>query len=419
MGKAAEATNSRRVNMARILSLKSAMAEFDPQLTDLVTELNRTAGGGKVASANAPVPSRPEPQPSPEDLASLDALLQYGVDRGASDVILTAGCGLVLRIQGELVKGAEPIYSDQAIRKLISSLLTPIYREELERDLTLDFSFIRENIGRFRANVHFQRGTMGVAIRVLPRQVPTLEALRLPKALEKLALRRKGLILVTGSAGAGKTTTLAALISLINKSRPCHIVTIEDPIEYRHDNQRAVIEQIEVGRDARSFAGALRSILRQSPDVILLGEIRDNETMATAITAAETGHLVLATLHTNDAVGAVGRIVDAFGSDQQAQIRQQLSLGLAAVIAQQLIPASQGNDRFAAVEILVANNAVANLIRRGEDHMLRSQLSLGKSDGMVSMEESLAALVRSRLVDRETAAAHTLRPDEFTRYIAR
>ena len=398
------------------------MAEFDPQLADLVSELNRTAsGGGKGRAVNEPTP---DSEPAPQDLADLDALLQYAVDRGASDVILTAGCGLVLRIQGELVKGAEPVYSDQAIRKLISPLLNPDYREELERDLTLDFSFIRESIGRFRANVHFQRGTMGVAIRVLPRQVPTLDSLRLPKTLEKLAARRKGLILVTGSAGAGKTTTLAALIGLINKSRPCHIVTIEDPIEYRHDNQRAVIEQIEVGRDARSFAGALRSILRQSPDVILLGEIRDNETMATAITAAETGHLVLATLHTNDAVGAVGRIVDAFGADQQAQVRQQLSLGLAAVIAQQLIPASQGpasqaNQRFAAVEILVANNAVANLIRRGEDHMLRSQLSLGKADGMVSMEESLAALVRNRLVDRETATAHSLRPDDFSRYLAR
>ena len=397
--------------------MEGVVAEFDPELADLVSELNRSAG--KAGGGESRGQARPDPQPSSKDLADLDAVLQYGVDRGASDVILTAGCSLVLRIQGELVKGAEPVYSDPAIRNLISPLLNAAYREELDRDLTLDFGFIRENIGRFRTNVHFQRGTMGVAIRVLPKQVPTLDSLRLPKTLEKLASRRKGLILVTGSAGAGKTTTLAALIGLINKSRACHIVTIEDPIEYRHDNQRAVIEQIEVGRDARSFAGALRSILRQSPDVILLGEIRDNETMSTAITAAETGHLVLATLHTTDAVGAIGRIVDAFGADQQAQVRQQLSLGLAAVIAQQLIPASQGNERFAAVEILVANNAVANLIRRGEDHMLRSQLSLGKSDGMVSMEESLAALVRNRLVDRETATAHSPRPDDFSRYIGR
>jgi twitching motility protein PilT len=223
--------------------------------------------------------------------------------------------------------------------------------------------------------------------------------------------------LVTGSAGSGKTTTLAALIGLINERHAHHIVTIEDPIEYRHVNQKSVVEQIEVGRDTKSFASALRSILRQSPDVILVGEIRDSETMAAAVTAAETGHLVLATLHTNDAIRAVGRVVDGFPADQQNQIRQQLSLGLVAVVAQQLIPAADGRRRHLAVEVLMGNNAVSNLIRRGEDHMLRSQLSLGKAEGMVMMEESLAGLVKQGLISADAAAAHCLRPDELRRYL--
>ncbi|MCB1019437.1 MAG: PilT/PilU family type 4a pilus ATPase, partial [Acidobacteria bacterium] len=337
----------------------------------------------------------------------------------ASDLILTDGCGVVMRILGELIADPEPTLDDKTIRRMAAPLLTPDLAEMLRRDLTLDFSFVRPGIGRFRANLHFQRGTLGVTLRVLPDRVPTLESLRLPKMLSRLADKKKGLILVTGSAGSGKTSTLAALIGLINRRHPHHIVTIEDPIEYRHLNERSVVEQIEVGRDAHSFAGALRSILRQSPDVILLGEIRDTETMSAAITAAETGHLVLATLHTNDAVRAVGRVVDGFPADQQNQIRQQLSLGLAAVIAQQLVPAAEGNERYPAVEVLMSNHAVSNLIRKGEDHMLRSQLSLGRAEGMIMMEESLGDLVRDGKVTPEVAYSHSSRPDELRRYLQR
>ena len=367
-------------------------------------------------TAESPPPRADAPAAEP---TRLDQLLRYAVDRGASDIILTDGCGVALRIQGKLVRSADPLYHDEDIRRMIAPLLTTDYAEELKRELSLDFSFLRPGIGRFRTNVHFQRGTLGVTLRTLPREPPTLESLHLPRMLEQLADRKKGLILVTGAAGSGKTSTLAALIGLINKRHPYHIVTIEDPIEYRHHNQRAVIEQIEVGRDAHSFAGALRSILRQSPDVILLGEIRDTETMATAITAAETGHLVLATLHTNDAVRAVGRVVDGFPADQQNQIRQQLSLGLAAVIAQQLVPAKDGAGRYPAVEVLMANHAVSNLIRKGEDHMLRSQLSLGRGEGMVMMEDSLAELVRDGKIAVEEAYAHCLRADELRRYLVR
>ena len=397
------------------------MAQYDPKLEDLVRRLNASAGGDAPAAADensiSPVADESaggEPAHTP----ALDELLRTAVDRAAADLILVDGCPPAYRIQGRIVRGRDALL-DEDIRGMFGPLLTPEYRAELERNLSLDFSFVRPGVGRFRTNLHFQRGTLGAAVRVLPREIPSIESLRLPRFLEQLADRKKGLILVTGAAGSGKTSTLAALISLINDRHPHHIVTIEDPIEYRHSNRQAVVEQIEVGRDAHSFAGALRSILRQSPDVILLGEVRDPETMAAAITAAETGHLVLATLHTNDSVRAVGRIVDSFPADQQNQIRQQLSLGLAAIISQQLVPSADGRERRAAVEVLMSNNAVSNLIRKGEDHMLRSQLSLGKSEGMVMMEESLGELVRRGHIDEETALAHCLRPEELRRYIRR
>lgn len=390
------------------------MSQFDPKLESLVREMNV---GSATAPKHAMADSLTTPTPAPPASEGLDEVLRYAVDRGASDILMTDGSGLTLRMQGGLVTSEKPLLKDSAIRELIDPLLTDTYRKELADNFTVDFGFVRPGIGRFRANLHFQRGTLGVALRVLPKDVPTVESLGLPPHLAALADRKKGLILVTGSAGCGKTTTLAALIALINKRHAHHIVTIEDPIEYRHVNQKSVVEQIEVGRDTKTFAGALRSILRQSPDVILVGEIRDSETTAAAVTAAETGHLVLATLHTNDAIRAVGRIVDGFPADQQNQVRQQLSLGLAAIIAQQLVPSTDGKRRHVAVEVLMGNNAVSNLIRRGEDHMLRSQLSLGKAEGMVMMEESLAGLVKQGLISAEAAAAHSHRPDELRRYL--
>jgi twitching motility protein PilT len=398
------------------------MAQYDAELEALVNQLNQGRPAGETLKAGPePVvlPARKAGAGEAPDIGPLDHILRRAVERGASDLILTDGCGVVTRILGELVTDGELVLDDQTIRRMVAPLLTPDLAEELRRDLSLDFSFVRAGIGRFRANLHFQRGTLGVTLRVLPDKVPTLESLRLPKLLARLADKKKGLILVTGSAGSGKTSTLAALIGMINRRHPHHIVTIEDPIEYRHVNERSVVEQIEVGRDAHSFAGALRSILRQSPDVILLGEIRDTETMAAAITAAETGHLVLATLHTNDAVRAIGRVVDGFPGDQQNQVRQQLSLGLAAVIAQQLVPAAQGPERFPAIEVLMANHAVSNLIRKGEDHMLRSQLSLGRAEGMIMMEESLGELVRDGKITEESAYSHSARPDELRRYLQR
>ncbi len=394
------------------------MAGFDSDLESIVQELNQKVKTTDPADAEFP---GPQPVECAEDAAgpsdSLDDLLRVASRRTASDLILVAGSGLILRINGSLVQSSGASFSEDDIKSLVLPLLTQRRRQELERTRTVDFSFVREGIGRFRTNVHFQRGTMAAAIRLLPDKIPTLDELHLPPALAELTNRKQGLVLVTGPTGSGKSTTLATLIGMINRNHPHHIITIEDPIEYYHENENSVFEQMEVGHDAESFASALRSILRQSPDVILVGEMRDPETMAAAVTAAETGHLVFSTLHTNDTIQAVGRIVDSFPGPKQNQIRQQLSLGLLAIIAQQLVPAADGRGRYPATEILLANTAVSHIIRKAEDHMLRSQLSLGRSEGMMMMEESLAELVRSGSITYETASRHCFRPEEFQRYM--
>jgi twitching motility protein PilT len=280
----------------------------------------------------------------------------------------------------------------------------------------VDLCFSRDGIGRFRVNIHHQRGTVAGSIRLLPEKVPTLESLHLPATLRKFADARQGLVLITGPTGCGKSSTLAALIDLINTNRRDHVVTIEDPIEYVHANRQSVIEQIEVGQDAPDFAGSLRSILRQNPDVILVGEMRDPETIATVLTAAETGHLVFSTLHTNDTSQAVSRILDSFPSSNQPQIRQQLSLALLAVAAQQLVPSASG-ARYPAVEILLATTGVRSLIRKGDDHQLYNALSTGRAEGMITMEQSLAEMARNGRITRETALAHGFRSEALSRYL--
>jgi twitching motility protein PilT len=277
--------------------------------------------------------------------------------------------------------------------------------------------FHREGIGRFRANIHYQRGTVAGSLRLLPERVPTLESLNLPPILRRLAEARQGLVLVTGPTGCGKSSTLAALVDLVNTQRRDHVVTIEDPVEYLHSNRQSIIEQIEVGRDAPDFATSVRSILRQNPDVILVGEMRDPETIATVLTAAETGHLVLSTLHTNDTSQAVSRILDSFPAANQGQIRQQFSLALLGVVAQQLIPSIDKATRYPAVEILMGSSGVRSLIRKGDDHQLYSAVSTGRGEGMITMEQSLADMVRTGRISRDTAAARCFRPDELKRYL--
>jgi len=383
------------------------MGDYDSELSKIVAELNRAAPSQKPAAAR-----------NHQSTASLDKLLQQAAARMASDILLVAGAPAMLRVTGNLVTAQGPALDPEDIRSLVLPLLETHQAEELQRNKAVDFGFFREAIGRFRVNIHHQRGTLAASIRLLPSKIPTLESLHLPASLAKLADRRQGMVLLTGPTGCGKSSTLAALIDIVNTRRAAHVVTIEDPVEYQHTNRSAVIEQIEVGRDTPDFAITLRSIMRQSPDVILVGEMRDAETMATALSAAETGHLVLSTLHTNDTIQSVSRILDSFPSANQPQIRQQVSLALLAVIAQQLVPGVDGANRWPAVEVMIATDAVRALIRKGDDHQLRSSLSVGRADGMITMEQSLVELVRAGRITRETAYAHCYRSDDLQRYLA-
>jgi twitching motility protein PilT len=385
------------------------MGEYDSELSKIVAELNRAAPSQKTPAG---------PQRNAESLASLDKVLAQAANRNASDILLVAGAPVMLRITGNLASVAGPPLDPEDIRSLVLPLLETHQSEELYKNKTVDFGFFREGLGRFRVNIHHQRGTLAACIRLLPSKIPTLESLHLPPHLAKLVEKRQGMVLLTGPTGCGKTSTLAALIDLVNTRRAAHVVTIEDPVEYQHVNRSAVIEQIEVGRDTPDFAVTLRSIMRQSPDVILVGEMRDAETMATALTAAETGHLLFSTLHTNDTIQSVSRILDTFPSSNQPQIRQQVSLALLAVIAQQLIPGVDGVTRWPATEIMIATDAVRAIIRKGDDHQLRSALSVGKAEGMMTMEQSLVELVRAGRIDRETAYAHCFRTDDLQRYLS-
>jgi len=349
--------------------------------------------------------------------SSLDQLLALAIASNASDIILVNGSPVTFRVNSALTAVPGPDITAEDIWSLLEPLLSTNQYEELKERKCLDFCFVRGATARFRANLHFQRGTLAASIRVLPSEVPTLESLNLPPSLSVLAERRQGLILLTGATGCGKTSTMAALINAINGSRHDHVITIEDPVEFQHKNQKSLVEQIELGMDTPSFAQAVRAVLRQDPDVILIGEMRDSETMAAALTAAETGHLVLTSLHTNDAAQAISRILDIFPSGFQSQIRRQLSLALLAVIHQRLMPAVNGIDRYPAVEILMATSGIRNLIRRGDDHQLRANIETGRSEGMQTMEQSLAELVRNQRISRETAYAHTSHPEDLRRHL--
>ncbi len=388
------------------------MSEYESDLSQLVYELNRSLPAAKSVTSD------------PADFASdkksaLDPLLAQAAERKASDVILVAGSGMTLRVNGELLPATGKMLTPEDVRKLLLPLLTHEQTKELEVKRVVDFSFVRGSLGRFRANIHYQRGTLAASIRLLPSQMPTLESLHLPAILGQLIERRHGLILLTGPTGCGKTSTMAALIHMINARRREHIITIEDPVEYQHANRNSIVEQIEVGYDTPGFSNAVRAVLRQNPDVILVGEMRDTETMAAALTAAETGHLVFSSLHTNDAAQTMSRLLDSFPASNQAQIRQQLSLALLAVIAQQLVPAIDRAGRYPATEIMVATTAIRNLIRTAQDHQLRSQISTGSADGMTTMDQSLADLVRLRRISRETALAHCYHPDELRSLLSR
>ena len=381
----------------------------DPDLDQLVEELNRNDNPRPRAVENVP-PATP-PSTVPEGSA-FEALLAEMVEREASDLLLMSGGAPVFRINGRLQQSERDPFTAEEVRVLVAPFISGKLRERIENEGAVDLS-LRATGMRFRINVHRQRGTFAASVRALPTTVPTLQQLELPLSLAELMKPTRGLVLVCGPTGSGKTTTLAALVGEINRTAARHIITIEDPIEYEHRNASSIIEQVEVGRDAPTFASALRAALRQDPDVILVGEMRDLETVSTALTAAETGHLILATLHTSDAAQAIHRIVDVFPPQQQMQIRHQLALSLNAIVCQHLVPKSDGTGRAAAVEVLLANHAVRNHIRNEKLQNLITEITLGKRQGMISLEDSLATLVRRGAITPEDARIRAPRPDEL------
>ncbi len=351
---------------------------------------------------------------------TMEQLLKLVVERGASDLHLVANHAPHLRVDDDLVPvDCGPLTGDQ-VRELAYSLIAPEKVQHYERWKELDFSFSVEGLARFRANYFVQHGYVGAVIRMLPFRILGFADLGLPaNTMTALCNKPKGLVLVTGATGSGKTTTLASMLDYINMNRKFHIMTIEDPIEYVHTSKQSVVNQREVGADTHSFAQALKYILRQDPDVILIGEMRDLETIETALVVAETGHLVFASLHTSDAVQTANRIVDIFPSHQQNQVRIQLSMELLAVFSQQLIPKASGQGRALASEILVANHAVRSLIREQKIHQLYSVIQTGQKEGMRTMNQSLYELYMARVITLEDAVGRSNEPDDFMRLIHR
>ncbi|HEV8433651.1 MAG TPA: PilT/PilU family type 4a pilus ATPase [Thermoanaerobaculia bacterium] len=373
----------------------------DEELEQLVRELNQGDEPDVVMPATVQATSPAAPQAVPEG-NPLERLLLEMTQRGASDLLLIAGNPAIVRLGGRLIRIDEQVLDGDDVAAYFAGFLTARLQEQLRENGAADFSLYL-NRYRFRVNVHRQRGTLAAAIRALPTEVPTLSQLHLPASLADLVKPTRGLVLVCGPTGSGKTTTLASLVEIINHSEQRHIISIEDPVEYEHRNAKSVVEQIEIGRDAPSFAAALRAALRQDPDVILVGEMRDLETVSIALTAAETGHLILSTLHTSDAAQAIHRIIDVFPPQQQNQIRQQLALSLNAIVIQQLIPRADGSGRAVAVEVLMANQPVRNHIRSNKLQQFATEITMGKRQGMISFEDSLAALVRQGLITLDDA----------------
>jgi twitching motility protein PilT len=350
--------------------------------------------------------------------SSIDLLLEQMLELDASDLHLAVGTAPAFRIRGKLTpaEGQGPL-DGEATRQALYSILTSEQQKQLELDRQLDFAYSLPGIARFRVNVFFQRGSVGAAFRLVPGAIRTLDELDLPPVLHTLTEKPRGLVLVTGPTGSGKSTTLAALIDHVNRTRSEHILTIEDPIEFLHPHRMCLVNQREVGFDTPSFAEALRAALRQDPDVILVGEMRDLETISTALTAAETGHLVFATLHTQDTAQTVDRIIDVFPSEQQGQVRVQLSVALQGIITQQLLPTADGSGRVAACEVLIPNPAVRNLIREGKTHQIYSVLQTGSAQGMQTMDAALVSLVRTGKISQKQAETRSSAPEELRRLL--
>ena len=356
----------------------------------------------------------------PESTYSIDTLLEWMVGRNASDLHLTVGTQPAIRVNGHLYRMENfPALSPEDTRQLLYRILNTEQQKRLEIDRQIDLSYSIPGVARFRVNIYSQRESLAGAFRMIPDSLKTLEELGLPTSLYELANKPRGLVLVTGPTGSGKSTTLAALIDEINRTRADHIITIEDPIEFLHRHKKCVVNQREIGPDATSFAEALRGALRQDPDVILLGEMRDLETISTALTAAETGHLVFATLHTQDAASTIDRVIDVFPAAQQGQIRTQLSGTIQGVVAQTLLPTADGQGRAAAIEILLPDDAVRNLIRQAKLEQIYSVMQTNTARGMQTMEQALGDLVLRGVVARELALTRSSKPEQLDNLLQR
>ncbi len=400
----------------RKVTLALATKEAIKQTLDLVhpsddIPVTRVPGMGEPVDVSADFP---------EEALHVNTLLSILVDREGSDLHLTAGSPPQLRIHGMLQKLEEfGVMKPADIRRMVYAILTEKQREKLEEVLELDASHPLVGKGRFRLNVFFQRDAIGAVFRAIPDEIKPLEDLGVPKVVGEFADYARGLVLVTGPTGSGKSTTLASIVDVINRNRACHILTVEDPIEFLHHHNKAIVNQREVGADTLGFNHALRHALRQDPDVILVGELRDLETISTALTAAETGHLVFATLHTQDAPQTIDRIIDVFPSHQQDQVRVQLAATIQGVVTQQLLPTRDGKGRVPAIEVMIATPAVRNLIREGKIHQITTAMQAGGKHGMRTMDQSLAELVRKNIITFELAAERATNVEDLQRLVGR
>jgi twitching motility protein PilT len=349
---------------------------------------------------------------------TLTSLLRAMVDQDASDLHLSTGTPPQFRIHGRLFRAKSDPLSPENIKELVYDILTEQQKKMFEANHELDFSFGVKDVARFRGNIFFQRGAMGGVFRKIPVTIPEFDMLRLPEVIKKVVRQPNGLFLVTGPTGSGKSTSLAAIIDYLNREENGHILTIEDPIEFIHPHKGCIVNQREIGADSHSFHDALKASLRQDPDYILVGELRDLETIEMALTAAETGHLVFATMHTNSAVQTISRVVNVFPPHQQAQIRQLLAATLCAVLTQQLIPNSNKSGRSLAAELMIPNLAVKNLIREDKMHQIYGVMQSGQGGtGMLTMNQSLVELVKRGVLTKSDAMAYTLLPEELAKMV--
>jgi twitching motility protein PilT len=355
-----------------------------------------------------------------EESGLLTDLLLHVLDAGCSDLHLTVGARPTVRKNGRLTQLEDfPVMTPQVVQKMMYAILTQRHRERFESELELDFAYSIPGRARFRVNLYWQKDAVGAAFRLIPFEIKPLEALGVPQQVADFAGLQRGFVLVTGPTGSGKSTTLAAIVDLANRTRRDHIMSVEDPIEFLHEHRGCLVNQREVGEDTHNFANALKHVLRQDPDIILVGELRDLETISVALTAAETGHLVLATLHTQDAAQTIDRVIDVFPPHQQQQVRVQLAGALQGVVCQQLVKTADGRGRTVATEVLVATAAVRNLIREGKTHQIYSAMQAGAKAGMVTMDSSLAELVKRGKISYDVALERCHHAEDFKRLCGR